>query len=122
MKIAIYARVSTQSQAKQDTIQSQIEALREYAQAHDLNITHECIDNGVSGSTLERDGLDELRDLALAGEVEGVLILSPDRLSRTQFDQIVLMEEFKKRKMKVFFTNQQFEDTPAGNLMLQIHL
>ena len=120
MKIAIYARVSTQSQAKQDTIQSQIEALREYAQEHDLNITHECIDNGVSGSTLAREGLDELRDLALAGEIEGILVLSPDRLSRVQFDQMVLMEEFKKRNIKVFFTNQQFEDTPAGNLMLQI--
>jgi site-specific DNA recombinase len=121
MKIAIYARVSTQSQAKQETIQSQLEALREYAQAHDLTITQECIDNGVSGSTLEREGLDELRDLVLAGEVKGVLILSPDRLSRTQFDQMVLMEEFKKHKIKVFFTNQQFEDTPAGNLMLQVH-
>jgi len=121
MKIAIYARVSTQSQAKQETIQSQLEALREYAQAHDLTITQECIDNGVSGSTLEREGLDELRDLVLAGEVKGVLILSPDRLSRTQFDQMVLMEEFKKHKIKVFFTNQQFEDTPAGKLMLQVH-
>lgn len=87
MKIAIYARVSTQSQAKQDTVQPQIEALRDYAQAHDLTITHACIDNGVSGSTLERDGLDELRDLALAVEVEGVLALSPDRLSRVQFDK-----------------------------------
>ncbi|MBT3187903.1 MAG: recombinase family protein [Anaerolineae bacterium] len=120
MKIAIYARVSTETQAKEGTINSQLEALREYAQANDLIITHECIDNGVSGSTLERDGLDELRDLALAGEVEGVLALSPDRLSRNQFDQMVLMKEFKKRNIKIFFTNQQFEDTPAGNLMLQI--
>jgi site-specific DNA recombinase len=120
MKIAIYARVSTQSQAKEGTINSQLDALRKYAQAHDLTITQECIDNGVSGSTLERDGLDELRDLTLAGEVDGVLALSPDRLSRNQFDQMVLMKEFKKQNIKIFFTNQQFEDTPAGNLMLQI--
>ncbi len=120
MKIAIYARVSTQSQAKEGTIDSQLEALCEYAQAHELKITHECIDNGVSGSTLERDGLDELRDLVLAGEVEGVLALSPDRLSRNQFDQMVLMREFKKRAVKVLFTNQQFDDSPTGDLMMQI--
>jgi site-specific DNA recombinase len=120
MKIAIYGRVSTQSQAKHDTIQSQLEALRKYARDHQLTITHECIDNGVSGSTLASEGLDMLRDLALAGEIEGVLVLSPDRLSRVQFDQMILMEEFKKRNIKVFFTSQQFEDTPAGNLMLQI--
>ena len=120
MKIAIYARVSTSNQAKDGTIHSQIEALKDYAQANDLTITHECIDNGVSGSTLEREGLDELRDLAMAGEVSGVLALSPDRLSRSQFDQMVLMREFKKRDIKVIFTSQQFEDTPAGNLMMQI--
>jgi site-specific DNA recombinase len=120
MNIAIYARVSTQSQAKEGTINSQLEALRKYAQDQKLTITHECIDNGISGSTLEREGLDELRDLALAGEVSGVLALSPDRLSRRQFDQMVLMEEFKKHNIKIFFTNQQFEDTPAGNFMLQV--
>lgn len=74
----------------------------------------------MSGSTLEREGLDELRDLALAGEVSGVLALSPDRLSRSQFDQMVLMKEFKKSKTQVIFTNQQFDDSPAGNLMMQI--
>ena len=74
----------------------------------------------MSGPTLEREGLDELRDLALAGEVSGVLAFSPDQLSRSQFDQMVLMREFKKREIKVFFTNQQFVDSPAGDLMLQI--
>ena len=120
MKISIYARVSTTSQAKDGTINSQLEALREYAQENNLTVVQECIDNGVSGSTLERDGLDELRDLALAGEIEGVLILSPDRLSRKQAYQIILLEEFKKRSIQVLFTSQQFDDSPEGNLMLQI--
>ena len=82
MNIAIYARVSSDTQAKEGTIESQIEALREYAKTHELNIIHECIDNGYSGTTLVRPGLDQLRDLVQAGSVEGVLILSPDRLSR----------------------------------------
>ena len=120
MKIAIYARVSTSNQAKDGTINSQLEALREYAQAHDLTTIRECIDNGVSGSILARPGLDELRDLAIEGEIEGILILSPDRLSRKQAHQIILMEEFKKRNIQVLFTSQQFDDSPEGNLMLQI--
>ena len=44
MNIAIYARVSSDTQAKEGTIRSQIEALREYAKTHDLAIIHECID------------------------------------------------------------------------------
>ena len=54
------------------------------------------------------------------GLIQGVLILSPDRLSRKQTHQILLMDEFKKQDIQVIFTNQQFEDNAEGNLMLQI--
>jgi len=120
MNIAIYARVSSEKQAKEGTIESQIEALREYAKANNLTITHECIDDGVTGTTLTRPGLDYLRDLIAEGLIQGVLILSPDRLSRTQTHQILLMDEFKNQNIQVIFTNQQFEDNAEGNLMLQI--
>ena len=120
MKIAIYARVSSETQAKEGTIESQIEALREYAKKNNHVIAYECIDDGYSGTTLVRPGLDQLRDLAQAGSIEGVLILAPDRLSRKQANQIILMEEFKKRNIQVMFTSQTFSDSPEDNLMLQI--
>ena len=120
MKIAIYARVSSEKQAKEGTIESQIEALRDYAKKHDLNIIHEYIDDGYTGTELARPGLDQLRDSMLEGETEGVLILSPDRLSRKQSHQIILLEEFKKRNVQVIFTNQPLEEKAEGNLMLQI--
>ncbi|MCB9109617.1 MAG: recombinase family protein [Anaerolineales bacterium] len=120
MRIAIYARVSSDTQAKEGTIESQIEALREYAKKHKYKIAYECLDDGYSGSNLDRPGLDELRDLMQAGEIKGVLILSLDRLSRNQANQIILMEEFKKRDIQVIFTNQNFEQNAEGNLMLTI--
>lgn len=120
MKIALYARVSSEKQAKEGTIDSQIEALRDYAKANQLTIIEECLDDGYSGTMLDRPGLDRVRDLAHAGSIEGILILSPDRLSRKQANQIILMEEFKKRSVQVIFTNQSFNDTPEDNLMLQI--
>ena len=120
MNIAIYARVSSEKQMKEGTIDSQIEALKDYAKANNLTISHECIDDGVTGTTLTRPGLDYLRDLIAEGLIEGILILSPDRLSRTQAHQILLMDEFKKQNIQVFFTSQQFEDNAEGNLMLQI--
>lgn len=120
MEIALYARVSSETQTKDGTIESQIEALHEYAKVHDLTITHECIDDGYSGTDLNRPGLDQLRDLAQEGLIEGILVLSPDRLSRKQSHQIILLEEFQKRNIQVLFTNQQFGDTPEDRLMLQI--
>jgi len=120
MNIAIYARVSSEKQAKDGTIQSQIEALREYAKAHNLTIVQECLDDGFSGADLNRPGLDHLRDLAQEGLIEGILLLSPDRLARKQAHQIILMEEFQKRKIQVFFTTQVLGDSAEDRLMLQI--
>ena len=100
MKIAIYARVSSETQAKEGTIQSQIEALREYAKSHTLKIIHECLDDGFSGADLNRPGLDHLRDLTQEGQIEAILVLSPDRLSRKQSHQIILLEEFQKRSIQ----------------------
>jgi len=120
MKIAIYARVSSETQAKEGTIDSQIEALKDYAKTHKLEIAYECLDDGYSGMTLDRPGLDQVRDLAQSGSIEGVLILAPDRLSRKQANQAILMDEFEKRNIQVIFTNQKFDKSAEGNLMFNI--
>jgi site-specific DNA recombinase len=120
MNIAIYARVSSETQAKEGTIESQIEALHDYAKSHELAIVHEFIDDGYSGSDLNRPGLDQLRDSIQQGAFEAILVLSPDRLSRKQAHQIILLEEFKKRNIQVLFTTHNISDSPEDQLMLQI--
>ena len=62
MRTAIYARVSTESQEKQQTIDSQLSDLRNYASQNNLTIVEEYIDNGYSGELFERPALDKLRD------------------------------------------------------------
>ena len=60
-----------------------------------LDLTEEniFIDNGVSGSCLERPALDNLRDKAFTGSIQRILISSPDRLARKYSHQIILIEE-----------------------------
>lgn len=120
MNIAIYARVSSETQAKDGTIQSQLEALREYAQSNNQQVISECVDDGYSGADLNRPGLDQLRDVAADGLIEAVLILAPDRLSRKQANQIILLEEFKKHQVQVVFINQPIGESAEDNLLLQI--
>ena len=76
-RIALYARVSSRKQAQEKTIESQLAALEEYASAHQYSVEMDLIfqDNGISGSTLERPALDALRDQALKGQIDKVLIL-----------------------------------------------
>src|SRR5260370_11471130 len=79
---AIYARVSSARQAKDQTIGSQLAALREHAAASRLEVPEEWVfaDEGHSGATLVRPGLEPLRDLAAQGCLDVVLVWSPDRL------------------------------------------
>lgn len=118
MRVAIYARVSTELQEKEATILSQLEALRRYAQEHGYVVVHEFIDDGYSGTTLTRPGLDKLRDAVEQGDFDLVLIHSPDRLSRKAVHQGIVLEEFQERGIKVEFSNCQIDDTPEGQMML----
>ncbi len=120
MNIAIYARVSSETQAKEGTINSQLEALRDYAKAKNYVVITECPDDGYSGSDLNRPGLDQLRDIASEGLIEAILVLSPDRLSRKQAHQFILLEEFEKQNIQVIFANQPLSDSAEDQLLLQI--
>ncbi|HEX9726206.1 MAG TPA: recombinase family protein, partial [Vicinamibacteria bacterium] len=94
-RAAIYARVSTQRQRKQSTIHSQVTQLRYRVEqdGHQLLDEHILLDDGCSGSYLERPALDRLRDLAKARAIDSVYIHSPDRLARRYAHQFLLMEE-----------------------------
>ncbi len=61
MKVAIYARVSTDGQEQRGTIGSQVEALRSRMAAEGREIVAEFLDDGYSGARLDRPGLDALR-------------------------------------------------------------
>ena len=62
-------------------------------------------DEGYSGATLERPGLERVRDLAAEGQIQVVLIYSPDRLSRKYAYQILLIEEFARQGVETLFVN-----------------
>jgi len=108
----IYARVSSEQQREEKTIASQTASLIEFAKSHDLEVPAEWVfeDEGFSGATLERPGLERVRDLAAEGQIQVVLAYSPDRLSRKYAYQILLMEEFARQGVETLFIN-----TPQGD-------
>ena len=70
----LYARVSTQEQAtKGYSLAQQLDALREHANCEGYEILEEVTDPGQSGASLERPGMDWVRDLVAAGSVSAVL-------------------------------------------------
>ena len=119
---AIYARVSSEQQAEAHTIQSQLAALRARVAAAGLPLPpeREFIDEGYSGSTLVRPGLERLRDVAALGGVECLYVHSPDRLARKYAYQVLLVEEFMRAGVEVIFLNRALTQSPEDELLLQV--
>jgi site-specific DNA recombinase len=122
MKAAIYARVSTDKQGRDQTVDSQLEALRRWATAHghELKDDHVYIDEGYSGARLDRPALDRLRDAAREGEFDVLGVYSPDRLARHYAYQVLLLEELRKAACAVEFIQRPISDDPHDQLLLQI--
>lgn len=120
--VAIYARVSSDRQARDHTIDSQLEALRQRV-TKDGFITTDAltfIDDGYSGSHLMRPALERLRDAAYNGLFVRLYIHSPDRLARRMAHQYVLADELNRHSVQVIFCNRDISDSKEDQMLLQI--
>ena len=120
--VAIYARVSSERQKEQETIASQVMALLEHAANQNWTIPDEWrfLDEGYSGASLLRPALDALRDRIAEGQIDTVLVLSPDRLSRKYAYQILLTEEFQRQGTELVFLKSPPATTPEEQLLAQV--
>src|SRR6266550_1787070 len=118
---AIYARVSSEQQREANTISSQTASLIEFAQGHDLEVPKEWVfeDDGYSGATLERPGLERVRDLAAEGQIQAVLAYAPDRLSRKYAYQILLIEELARNGVETLFIKAPQGSSAEDQLLVQ---
>src|ERR1700758_188666 len=121
-RVAIYARVSGESQAKEDTIASQLEAVERRIAEDALVCDPELrfLDDGVSGSILVRPGLERLRDQAAAGAIDRLYVLDPDRFSRKYAYQVLILEELTRCGVEVVFLCNPPGRGPEENLLRQV--
>jgi site-specific DNA recombinase len=118
---AIYARVSSEQQREANTIASQTASLIEFAKNQDLEVPKEWVfeDDGYSGATLERPGLEGVRDLAAEGQIQVVLAYAPDRLSRKYAYQILLIEELARNGVETLFVKAPQGSSAEDQLLVQ---
>jgi len=122
LNVAIYARVSSDRQAKAGTIDSQVAALKARIASDGEQLPEEqCfIDAGVSGATLIRPQLERLRDRAAMGLIDRLYVLAPDRLARKYAHQALLLEELQQTGVTVIFLNHAGGVSPEEDLLLQM--
>ena len=113
----LYARVSTEEQASSGySLAQQMEALRAYADREGYKVLEEVADPGQSGASLERPGMDRVRDLVAAGGVSVVLAQDRDRFAREPAYHYLLRREFEEHGTKIRALNDRGDESPEGEL------
>ncbi|OGG39170.1 hypothetical protein A3J20_05355 [Candidatus Gottesmanbacteria bacterium RIFCSPLOWO2_02_FULL_42_29] len=108
MNVALYARVSTGRQENEQTIETQIMAIKDFCKQKGHTIIKEYRDEGWSGTILARPALDELRIDTSSHIWEAVVIYDPDRLARKYSYQELIIDELADKNIPVLFVT-----TPA---------
>ena len=125
MRAGLYERVSTEQQAERYGIASQDWALKKRAQERGYSLVHDrekdaFVDDGYSGSDLERPALTRLRQAVREGRVDVMLCYDPDRLSRSLSDLLLLTDEFGQAKTRQEFITQELDASPEGKMFFAI--
>jgi site-specific DNA recombinase len=111
LRAAMYVRTSSDEVA----VAKQLAALRVQAAEDELRVPpeRELVDNGYSGATLARPGLDRLRQMVTDGGINRLYIQSPDRLARPRAHQALLLREFQAAGIEVVCIDR-LRSEPAG--------
>lgn len=121
MRVAIYARVSTDDKGQDPAVQ--IEALQRWLQERSDHAVGLFVDS-ISGSVRERPELDRLLDMAAVGENEyfdAVAIVKLDRLARSTRHLLDLAAFFEEHGVDLLVKDQQIDtSTPMGRFMFTV--
>lgn len=118
MRAILYSRVSTDAQERDGTsLATQERACAEFAESQHWLVT-DAIRDTASGFSLERPGIERVRQAVRKGHVDVVVAYAVDRLSRNQNHIGVIFDELEQHQTKLQFVTENFEDTAIGRFIL----
>jgi DNA invertase Pin-like site-specific DNA recombinase len=118
MRVAIYARVSTNN--GQDP-QMQIRELREYCERRGWEIVGEYVDAGVSGAKESRPELNRLMADAHRRQYDSLVVWKFDRFARSVSHLLRALETFQALGIEfVSLTEGVDTSTPAGKMVFTV--
>lgn len=122
MMVVGYARVSTDNQLENYSIEEQTERLKSYCAAKDWILVQTYVDGGYSGGNTDRPALQQMLAEIHKGKIDAVVVYKLDRLSRSQKDTLTLIEdELLSHGTDFVSINENFDtSTPFGRAMIGI--
>jgi len=119
-RAVLYARVSSDKQRQEQTIESQVAELRRQIEAAGHVLVKEYIDDGYSGAYLDRAALLDLLAASKMDTFDAVYFLCPDRIARATIHQDIIIAELVRHKKRIFISGREHEETAENRFTLQI--
>jgi site-specific DNA recombinase len=119
-KAVLYARVSSDRQKQEQTIESQVAELKRQIAAAGHTLVKEYIDDGYSGAYLDRPALDQLRLDVKSDAFDVVYFLCADRIARDMTHQTIIVGEFLRYKKRIIINGKDYEENPENRFTLQV--
>ena len=111
MRAAIYARVSSEEQVQNFSIENQIDQLRRYCRQRNYEVVGEYVDPGFSGTTLDRPALLKLLEAAKSKLFEVVLVYKLDRLFRSNRHMYNTLADWEELGISLVSITEPFDTT-----------
>ena len=123
LKVAAYARVSTDQEEQQTSYETQVRYYTDYIQAHPgWDFVEVYADEGITGtSTSKREGFRRMIDDAFAGKIDLILTKSISRFARNTLDTLKTVRELKDIGVEVMFEKEHLHSfDPKCEMMLTV--
>jgi site-specific DNA recombinase len=114
----LYARVSSDTQQKEGTKSQVAELKRQIAAGHEL--VREYIDDGVSGTVMDRPALEQLRLDAKSDQFDRIYFHAADRIARQSAHQTIIIDELLKRGKQITVGGKDYEKNPENTMTLNM--
>jgi site-specific DNA recombinase len=117
-RAALYARVSTDAQQKEGTIESQVGELKRQIAAAGQALVKEYIDDGYSGTMLDRPALEQLRQDVKTNQFDAIYFLCADRIAREAAHQTIIVDELRKCGKQIIIDGKDYVENPENKFTL----
>ena len=120
MRVAIYARVSSEKQVEKDlSIPAQLKSLKKYAADRGWEVVREYIDEAESARTANRP---QFKGMVAEAKRKGkpfdtILVWKLSRFARNREDSILYKSLLRKHGVQVLSINEPIDDSAAGKLL-----
>ena len=115
MRVWLYGRLSNDDDVMMNSLENQLEIVREYARKQGHQIVGESYDDNVSGMRFDRKGLNQVVQAVDTGKIDAVIVKDLSRLGRHQIQTALFIDYLRQCGVAVFSVTEGLDTMDDGD-------